>query len=205
MSHLPQSTLAILAEVARTVDEKLQADGYRIAQAIRADRAFDEGWIESTLLRAVVADAVSRSGATVACLPNGGREVSVVDGCVERTFRVRKASRDGRGLKILAGSDSVFSRPAVLEPSLFPAIRPEVRERWILAFVVDDALALQEVVAARPIEFINSKPGRLRLVDEVALPIGSPPPERFEGKADDLDIPPDDETGDEDGGEEEFG
>jgi hypothetical protein len=187
-----------LVQLTQEIEDRLQADGHRISQAIELSAAFNEGYVESTLLRSLVAAAVSSTGVPVVELANGGRDIIVPQGERHLIFRLKKAERDALGLRVLAGSDSVFSAP-VGQGSMFPTLVPNDVERWVLALIFDDDNMLVEAVAARPIGFRASRPGRLLFdQNQFSLPIGSPSPPSFDGDDEDLEIP---DEGEEEGGQ----
>jgi hypothetical protein len=149
--------------------------------------------VESTLLRALMANGLSSAAVPgTRPLSNGGRELAISEHGVERLFRMKKASRDQRGLRVLASSDSVLSTcgSGAVQGSLFPGIVPERVEQWVLAFVVNLAdQTITEVVAARAVGFVSAHPGRLLLTDEVNISLGADLEPPFRSGDEDLRLP----------------
>jgi hypothetical protein len=193
-SRLTDEVVAELGSLTQQIDQQLQADGHHITHVLGRHRAFNEGYVESTLLRSMVADAVRLFERPIIELANGGCEVVIEDGDRHLIFRLKKAERDSLGLRVLASSDSIFCREASDQASFFPTLLPQEIERWVLALVFDkDNLYVESAVAARPIGFRASRPGRLIFDAQIAVPFGRPEPPRFDGDEDDLELPDDDE------------
>lgn len=192
-SPLPPGVYESLVQVAQAVDQRLQATGFRIPVATGVDDAFDEGWVESVLLRALMGAGFNESALpNIIDLGNGGRELKILEGGRDLRFRMKYATRDRLGeLRVLASSDSVLSRGASRTGtlSLFPEQYPDVIHQWLLAFVIDrETWTLEEVVAARPIGFISRAPGRLRLDSQIGIPLLAPSVRRFVADDDDLEF-----------------
>lgn len=205
MSHLPEAVYADLAAFINEVDERLQAEAFKITRAIDVDRGFDEGFISSALFRGMFAKVAERSATNrlhVERMANGGVEaVSLHDG-VERRFRLRRA-KVGRGgrMDVRVGSDSLLThraRAAELFDELGPELFPTTHEQWIIPYIVNPlTLTLYEVAAAFPVGISGeTSPFRLMWGDFVVLPLGAAPSPSFPGDEDDLKLFDDDAQSD---------
>lgn len=189
---IPIRSLRQLQAVAMLLDDVLQSQGHLVEKVGDLEPSFDQTWIESVLRRALLGAAVETGPWQVQSMQFGGREILITEAGVERRFRLRSAFRDASGrLVVTAGSESILSRQnEVLQGVLFgppPVVRSE---QWVLAYVIDrQTKTLAEVVAAKPFDFANGKPGRLRFSEEIAITFASPEPRPFRGQEDDLELP----------------
>ena len=210
MSHaLPDPVQSHLHELVVGIEDRLQADSHLVSRVTESNKAWDVGWIEGGLIRAVIADSarplVGRQFELVN-LGNGGIEVINVHGGIERRFRFRKARRDALGrLVVTSNTDSIMTRIA-RDPNLFDDASnlPDVDhvEQWVIAYRVHPITrTFYEVNAGLVDGFLNRRPPyRLKLINVAAIPhIASLPPD-FKPKNDDLDLPGEDEGRDEQAG-----
>ena len=193
---LPQFTLRQLALAATLIDTALQTKGYLFDKVGQLDPAFDQGWVETVLRRALIGSAVDEGGLPVDVMQLGGREIILTEGQVQRCFRIRSARRDALGrLVVLASNDSLLSKPDVgIQGRLFGPPVASRTEQWVLAYIYDPAVqALKEIVAALPVGFANGRPGRLKLAHEVVIPVPVFEPPPFKGLDEDLELPGEDD------------
>ncbi len=208
-SHLPESILTDLTQTVRALDDRLQAESYKVAGAIAMDDAFDQPYIDSSLQRGLlcrIVPEVAAAGFTVVAFSNGGCELRCVHGGIERRFRFRSARRDAWNDLIVRTSSDSFLTHSVrdISPSLFKEYAPPpdvTPEQWVLAYVIHPLTrTLQEISARLPVELLGSPPYRLRWGKVVPLPLSDPMPPAFPGKDDDLPMDDDiDEGGEETG------
>lgn len=187
-----------LNAIATHVMEVFGARGHNVESAMRTDDAFDRGYCQSSLTRALVEDAVEEASKGVGMprpsVPGGALELGHYDGFEERRYRVRKAKRleDG-SLHVLNHSDSGLTPAPPDEPQFFDT------KQWVFAWIPDDQNnMIQEIVAAEVVDFITGSPGRLVFGSEVSLgsPI-DPFPAGFQPSDEDLEGFEDDEGRDE--------
>jgi hypothetical protein len=165
--------------------------------------AFDEGYIDSCLTRALLSYTAQHShirGLDVEKLSNGGIEVTSIFGHVERRFRVRRASVDKYGsLAVYTSSDSLLTRAANRAPQLWdtPGMIPMSFERWVLPYLIDmRTRTIEEIWAGRVVGKVNdASPYRLILADLVQIAPSSPTKRGFTKRDEDLDIPEEGEEG----------
>lgn len=200
MSHvLPDPIRVQLGHLICSVEERLQSEVHCVHSAIQEHPSFDEKFVESPLVRAIIRSAVNvehADGLQVENFPNGG--VGLVNDfeLTQRRFRFRHAKRDRRGrLVVRTSSDSVLTT-ASDEPSLFdsdvePAVTPEAFEQWIVAYLLyPGTLTFMEVSAGRVVGRSGQRPPyRLLLENLVRIPHTAPLPPDFSPKKDeDLDL-----------------
>jgi hypothetical protein len=213
MSHheLPERVQDRLAFLAQRIDEAMSSDGHTVPEALHLHVAFDHGYVESTLLRALLSDSAMLAcppEMTVDQLGNGGCEVTDYEDGVERKFRFRRAERNSKGaLVVRVSSDSILNGVHVeRDPDLFnqevPDTPPAVRQQWVLAWRLSPATqTLHEVWAGRVIGVTGDQPPfKLVLANltKIAHEPGLPP--TFLGSDDDLDLNDERETGEEEEG-----
>lgn len=205
MSHpLPPATRTAVQTLVCAIEDRLQAKAHTVGSAKATNpEAFDQGWVESSLSRAlVIQSALAVTGVGLDCLelPNGGIEAVAIEDGVERSFRFKgskKIDLFGRPV-VMVGSDSLLNR-ATPNPDLFGnhlQVPPPIREAWVLAYRLRPALyTFDHVWAARVTGTRGKKaPLRLQLADVVPIPFDLPlPPEFRRGKDDDLGLPDEDE------------
>jgi hypothetical protein len=199
-----------LKSLACGLEEGLQEESHKVATAMAVHPAFNQGYVDSPLMRALIcniARSVAGRGISIEVLPNGGCEASIIYKGVERLFRLRKATRDADGrLDVRVSSDSLLTHRAramqLFDDESFEPIEPaEQVEQWVLPYLIDPRTrTLKEVFAALPIDTVNEHaPFRLILQDIVQIPHTTPPPSGFRKDDDDLDL------GGEEEGDEETG
>lgn len=126
----------------------------------------------------------------------------MIDGGVERRFRLKLASRDRYGrLVVTASSDSILTN-APRPPELFDPpelVAASTIEQWVLAYRLhDETSTFVEVSAGRVVGKANDLPPyRLLLDDRVMFAINPPIPPSFRGDEDDLDLGEEEGFGDE--------
>ncbi|MDP9421145.1 MAG: hypothetical protein M3P53_13570 [Actinomycetota bacterium] len=172
--------------------------------------AFDVGWIEAGLTRALICSTACLLGGQrfrVHDLGNGGVELVHVYDDVERRFRIRRASRNAYGaLRVVVNSESILTGAArEVEATLFdePVSIPSTHEQWVLAYLLHPGTrTFVEVKAGRVVGLLTDRsPYRLKLADVVDIPFLALPPSNFPGsRDDDLDLGDEDEGGSEETG-----
>lgn len=204
LSHpLPEPVLSLLKRFVSGVEEGLQADAHKVGLAVAEHPGFDTNWVESHLIRAVIASlsrAFGGNDLSMEDLANGGVEVTNVHEGVERRFRLRRAKRDARGtLVVTTSSDSILTLTAQ-DPTLFDdedtlSAPPPDLEQWVIAYLLHPGtLTFAEVSVARVAGVIGDRsPYRLKLADIVRVPHAVPLPPDFTPDRDDLDLPGEDE------------
>ncbi len=213
MSHcLPERVLHDLHLFAAGVEDRLQADGHKVAVAVGEHPAFNVRWVEMDLTRALISSTACMLGASrflVHDLGNGGVELRQIHGGVERRFRLRRAQRNAHGsLRVMSNSDSILTGAArETELTLFDTgvvSPPATHEQWVLAYLLHPGTrTFTEIKAGRVIGLLtHSPPYRLRLADLVDIPFATSPPPNFAGEEDDLDLGDEDEREDEPGDEQ---
>lgn len=204
MSHIaisdpiPPTTLRQLQAVVSLIDETLQEKGYLLMKVGQVDVAFDQGWIESALRRAMIGTAIDDGGWMTEAKQLGGREIIVIEGRVQRSFRLRSARRDSLGrLVVVASNDSLLAAPEVgVQESLFGPPPVERSEQWVLAYVLDPVIGcLKEAVAARPVDFASGRPGRLKFAHEIPVSPAAFEPPPFRVSDEDLELPDEGDSG----------
>ena len=147
MSHaLPEPVRDLLTSFVCRLEEGLQADGHKVGLAVANHPAFDARWVESPLVRAVIAATAAPLGGRglrVEELTNGGVEVYIVHERIERRFRVKRAVRDRDGrLDVRVSSDSLLAVSAQRIATLFDQdedqdeTEPPTIQRWVLAYLL---------------------------------------------------------------------
>jgi hypothetical protein len=203
MSHpLPEQVRLGLQYLFCAVEERLQAETHTVGLAIESNpNAFDNGWVESHLSRAVIAQAAfSVDGGALHRkeLPNGGVEITSRDNGIERRFRLRRATKDKYGGLIVRTSSDGILGLAASDPTLFDdpfAVPPSVVEQWVIGYVLNRVThTFAEVSAARVVGKRGQRPPfRLKLADTIRIPHAAPLPPGFKPDQDDLDFPEEDE------------
>jgi hypothetical protein len=209
MSHLPDPVMDKLRYVVRELDEGLQAGTHKVSQAIAVDSAFNEGYVDSNLTRALVCSIIrSVPGVSVEELSNGGCELGISHKGIERRFRLRRAERDSRNFLVVKVSSDSFLAQKVRNPTLFdqePMEVIETNELWVLAYLMNrPTRTLLEVFAARPTGLLGDEPPyKLEFGAMVEIPISAPIPPRFRQEDEDLDLGDETAEGDEENGDGE--
>lgn len=204
MSHqLPRPVLGQLRQLARNMEACLQSESHRVSKAMGQSDAFDEGYIDSCLTRALLSYTAQHSqirGLQVEKLSNGGIEVACTFDRVERRFRVRRATVDKYGvLDVRTNSDSLLTRAASREPQLWdtPSMFPMSFEQWVLPYLIDmRTRTIEEIWAGRVVGKVNdASPYRLVLADLVQIAPSSPTRREFTKREEDLELPEEGEQG----------
>lgn len=199
MSHqLPEPVFARLQAFIWGLEERLQADAHLVGRARDAHEAFDANWVESGLIRAVIASSARPfmgDGLELEDLGNGGVEISHIFGGVERRFRLKKAKRDSRGIPVVTSSSDSVLTLAAREPNLFEESPPQDVEQWVIAYMLHPVtLTFDTVFAGLVVGVLNERsPYRLKLANIVHIPHAAPTPPDFKPGEDDLDLPGEDE------------
>lgn len=195
---LPQPVFDNLQHAACQMEEGLQAQAHTVDQAVRTNGSFNTNWVESGLIRAVIAGLAQHVGSAdlrIDDLGMGGVEVVNTYKGVERRFRMRKARRNRRGnLVVTVSSDSMLTLIA-RDPTLFDdeATRnapPPKIQQWVLAYLlIPGTHTFSEISAGRVAGLIgNQAPYRLDLADVRRIPHTVPLPPDFKPDTDDLDL-----------------
>ena len=207
ISPLPTNLLEDLEYVVCGLEEGMQAEGHTVGVAMEANESFERGWVENDLCRAALSALVRDligDKFLFDDLGNGGVELSRVDEGVERRFRLKRATRDSKGLVVTVNSDSkILTTPSPRDLTLFAdaaarnAPLPKV-EQWVIPYILNSARTFSEVSVARVVGKIGLC--RLKLADVIRIPHEAPPPPDFKPPVeDDLDLGEEDERGDETG------
>ncbi|HEX2040909.1 MAG TPA: hypothetical protein VHF47_14390 [Acidimicrobiales bacterium] len=207
-SHLPPAVLSPLTSLLQAMEEGLQAESHRVSRALDVHSAFNRGFVDSTLTRALLSslgeNATAGTTITFVDLSNGGCEFVIVDSGRERRFRLKSAGRyRNGGLRVTVNSDS-FLTHEVRERELWddPAEeQPGTVEQWVLAYRMNPMTrTFLDVWAALPIGLIGeTSPYRLAFGPVIEITLTPPVPPPFQRDEDDLDF--DDDEGDEQGDE----
>jgi hypothetical protein len=210
-SHpLPAPVIKRITRLVCGLEEGLQAQGHLIDRAISINPAFDQGFVESPLHRALIRSiiqSVAGRGMSVEPLGNGGCELLHVHGGIERLFRVKKAQLDADGrLEVRSSTDSLLTQKAqvmrLFDVDTHEPIEHAGRsEQWILAYLLNPVTrTLKRVIAGRLVDYANDHPPfRLVLGDVEEIPFSAPLPGDFKATDDDLDLPREEEGGEETG------
>lgn len=203
---LPDPVLGIVHGLVCRMEEGLQAQSHTVDQAIRKNPSFDANWVESGLMRAVIAGVAYPLGGPdlrIDDLGMGGVEaVSSYEG-VERRFRMRKARRNRWGELVVTVSSDSFLTLVAKNPTLFDgeeqwdAPAPSIQQ-WVLAYMLQPGTrTFLEVSAGRVVDFLGSRPPyRLVLADQVRIPHSAPlPPDFKPATEEDLDLGDEGEEG----------
>lgn len=204
MESLPDPVLRKLQTVVTILDDGLQERTHKVDAARRIDRAFRRrSFTEDPLRRSLLCDILVASGTPgvrVDELGNGGCELSIVHGGVERRFRLKKASV-GRynQLVVTASSDSILTpqarraRQATLWDEFEPDTcepEPEQFQQWVLAYLLHpQTRTFTAVTAGRVVDVKGRRsPFKLVLDDLVHFAVTPAPAVQFVGDDDDLDL-----------------
>jgi hypothetical protein len=203
--RLPGRVIDLLTKFVCGIEDALQANAHKIDKAVAQHPAFDVRWVESPLVRAVIASSATLLESTVLRvehLGNGGLDIRVPHDGVDLLFRVKLGHRDKYGaLVVTVSSDSILVATAHRLATLFddPDEEPDATsvQRWVLAYELDPATrTLINVSAARVVGVANDRsPFRLSLADIVQIPHAAPLPPSFPGRSDDLDLGDEGEEG----------
>lgn len=182
-----------LTDFVQHLDDGVAARSHNVERAVAIDDAFDRGWVDTGLTRAVihrVATSYRARGVRVEDLGNGGAEARIAFGRVDRHFRLRRAKFDADGrLDVRVSGESFLRKRADIQHSLFetdPVILGTAEaEQWVLAYTVEPTTrTLLDVFAAYPTGYANAKsPYRLILDHVVRIPLATPP-STFRGRSD---------------------
>lgn len=202
---LPKALLNDLERVVRGLEEGMQAEGHTVGVAMDANESFHRSWVETDLCRAALSVLVRDlivDKFLFEDLGNGGVEISRIDAGVDRRFRLKKATRDSKGLLITVNAESkILTLPPPRGLTLFDdeaqrTARPPKVEQWVIAYILNSTHTFEEVSVAK----VAGRDGlcRLKLTDVVRIPHEAPPPPDFKPPAeDDLDLGDEDERGEE--------
>lgn len=201
MSRHRDAAIAELTTVASELRETFAARGHNIGTALDLDDSFRTGEDpRSTLARALakagIASGVRKAGGVgIKTLTGGARELCLIDGNVDRRYRVRRAKvRDDGSYLIEVKDDSVLR---LAGDSLFR------EERWVYSFTLSEDDLIDEVFVAEALDYVDGSPGHLILGAPVHLGSDLPPTRGFTPTYEDLDVDDDVDSEDEAGDGEE--
>lgn len=173
MTRPSQAELDRLRAVAGEICETMEADGYLVTRAVDNHASFRDGRGPSgSLERALVKHAAERGASRAgvhAERRTGGLELVSIDGRVQRTYRIKTATRKADGeLDLVCGAGSTLLKSGNGE-SMF------LEENWVLGFVTTDDHTIDEILVAQVIGHYGENPVHLILSDPIALtPAPSP-------------------------------
>jgi len=201
MSLHSETAIGELTTIADELRETFAERGHRIGTALAQDASFQAGEDPHSTLARALAKAGIRTGAAksgsigLRTLPGGAREIQLIDGNVDRRYRVRRAKvRDDGTYLIEVKDDSVLR----LEGNTMFR-----EERWVYSFTLNDDDLIADVFVAEALDYADGSPGHLILGDPVYLGAGLPPTRGFTPTSEDLDVYDEDE--DEDDMESDLG
>jgi hypothetical protein len=189
VSTPPSEEMRTLHGIADELLEEFEARGHRIEGAIEKDPAFDRGYVESSLGRSLIENAVLqaavRRGVQHPDVPGGGFELQFIEGFHDRRYRIRQAKRRGGGTLYVPTNNASGLAPADGHPD-HPSLID--LDQWVFAVVRDNSGAIAEVVVSRVVGATEGLPGRLVFADEITLGSSDDrPPTGFMPSDEDLD------------------
>ena len=187
MIGLSESELAVLGRVAFEMREDLAFRGVNVTSAMQLDSCFESGQARAGLRRDILKQACRRAAShgAVHCRPVGeGLElVMACEDGVLRRFRLRSARRDGSGAWVIPANSQSSLVPHEDDVDLL--MREEI---WVLGVLLASDVELAEVFAARVVDVLEGKPGKLVLAADYPLLTPAGPPDDFTPSDEDLDL-----------------
>lgn len=171
-----------LSQVADELREVVAERGYRVDEALEADRAFGSGmsraWLGRDLAIEAIRGAASRAGIDFRSISGGGLELQHREGVTDRRYRVRKARRTADG-SLAIPENSASGMPAA-EDTLLD------RDHWVLAWVLSPEGLVEEVLISEVLGATEGNPGHLLLGKTIPLESGEVATGGFEPADEDL-------------------
>lgn len=166
MSQVGEAQIAQLHAIAEEVREVISERGYKTDVVLDMDAAYRaSGRVRSELLRALIADGVSR-GASLARVhferSRGAVQLTLPTSSHLCLFRLRRAEKRGDGTYVIP-TNSAAAWGTLDEATL------DIVEHWVLGFTVDEAGALGDLFAAEVLGVDGGVPGQLRLGSAIHL------------------------------------
>jgi hypothetical protein len=175
MSRPSEDEFARLQRLAYEISEELDANGFRVDQALGRHPAFNDGRaVTSVLERSIIKFSAARAASVAGVFPrkvSGGLEILSSDDGIFRSYRMKLARRRQDGsIDLVCGANSALLRTSEPE-GLF-----ERAENWILGCILTSDHHAKELFVGEIVDWVGENPVHLKLGAIIPLlPVGPPP------------------------------